>query len=152
MRPVDLFYRALNVPMRALLRSPLHRLASGTLCLLNYRGRRSGTAFTTPLSFMREHQTLRLLSSRRTRWWKNFLDGDVPVEVEVAGESFSGRARVLLEDSEEFREGVRRFLTAVPRDAIIYGIGLTDERRPREADLEQAAGHVVLVEVQLGGG
>jgi len=151
-RPVDLFYRILNVPMRALLRSPLHRLMSGTLCLLNYRGRRSGTAFTTPLSFMREDQTIRLLSSHRTRWWKNFLDGDVPVEIEIAGESFSGRAQALLEDGEAFRDGVRRFLTEVPRDAVVYGIGLTNERRPREADVERAAGHIVLVEVQLDAG
>jgi hypothetical protein len=47
------------------------------------------------------------------------------------------------------RDGVRQFLTALPRDAMIYGIGLDAERRPREADIEMAPTHVVLVEVEL---
>lgn len=149
MRIQSLLYATLNPPMRALLRSPIHGIASANLCLLSYKGRRSGRRFTTPLSFMREGNLVRLLSSHETRWWQNFLDGPVEVEVEIARKRFSGKAVTILEDGDRLRDGVRTFLTAVPRDAPIYGIKLDRNRRPREEGITAAAGHVVLVEVEL---
>ena len=149
MRLQSLLYASLNPPMRALLRSPMHRIASANLCLLSYHGRRSGRPFTTPLSFTREGNTVRLLSSRETAWWQNFVEGPVEVEVEIARETFRGRAQTITEDGERLREGVRRFLTALPRDAVVYGIKLDRERKPLEESIDRAAGHVVLVEVDL---
>lgn len=168
MRLRTALYELMNAPMRALLRSPLRRIASGTLCLLHYRGRRSGRAFTTPLSYVREDGRVLLLSSRNTRWWLNFLPErpelpekgagtgvDAEVEVEIGGERQAGRARTILGGEGDaaadarLREGVRRFLTALPRDARVYGIGLDRQRRPREDEIERRLDHVVLVEVTL---
>lgn len=149
MRIQDLLYTALNPLVRGLLQSPLHGIASANLCVFSYRGRRSGRSFTTPLSFMREGSLVRLLSSHNTRWWNNFLDGPVDVEIEIARKTYRAKARTIVEDSEAFRDGVRAFLTAVPRDAKVYGIKLDGNRRPREEDIARAAGHVVLVEVEL---
>ncbi len=149
MRPVDWLYRAMNVPMRALLESPLHGVASRHLCLLHYRGRRSGRSLTIPLSYVREGDVVRLLSSHRTRWWKNFLGEGAEVELRLEGVTHRGRARAILEDGPRLRDGVRAFLTALPRDAVVYGIGLDADRRPKESEIERAAGHVVLVEVAL---
>ena len=58
----SLLYEALNVPMRALLRSPFHGIASRNLCLFIYTGRRSGRHFETPLSYVRDGSTIWLLS------------------------------------------------------------------------------------------
>lgn len=149
MSVTNLFFRALNVPMRALLRSPLHRIGSGNLCLLHYRGRVSGKAYVTPLSYVREGNTVRLLSSYDTHWWKNFVGEARPVEVEIARERLPGRARAIVQDGEQFRNGVRRFLTALPRDAVVYGIKLDADRKPREDNIELASAHVVLIEVEL---
>jgi hypothetical protein len=149
MRPVSLLYATLNPPIRALLRSPIHGVASKHLCILSYRGRRSGRKFETPLSFMREGNLVRLLSSRETHWWLNFKDEAVDVEVEIAREAFKGKALSILEDGDRLRNGVRTFLTEVPRDAVVYGIKLDGDRKPRESDIETAAGHVVLVEIEL---
>ena len=149
MRLQSLLYATLNPPMRALLRSPIHGVASKNLCILAYRGRRSGQPFATPLSFMREGNVVRLLSSHETRWWLNFKNEPADVEVEIARESFQGTATAILEDGKQLRDGVRTFLTAVPRDAVVYGIKLDENRKPREQDIERAAGHVVLVEVRL---
>ncbi len=149
MRIQNVLYAALNPLVRGLLRSSLHGIASANLCLFSYRGRRSGRNFTTPLSFMRDGMTVRLLSSHNTRWWNNFLDGPVGVEIEIGRETFRAKARTIVEDSENFRSGVRAFLSAVPRDAKVYGIKLDANRRPREEDLARAAGHVVLVELEL---
>lgn len=149
MRIQSLLYAALNTPMRALLRSPIHGVASKNLCILSYAGRRTGRRFETPLSFMREGNTIRLLSSHETRWWLNFTGAPANVEIEVARKKLRGKAITLLEDGARFRDGVRTFLTAVPRDAIVYGIKLDGSRKPRESDIERAAGHVVLVEIEL---
>ncbi|MEZ4331977.1 MAG: nitroreductase/quinone reductase family protein [Myxococcota bacterium] len=152
MRLRPLLYAALNVPMRALLRSPLHRIASGNLCLLRYRGRRSGRRYATPLSYVREGERLWLLSSRDTRWWTSFTPGPgvpAPVEVLVAGTVLRGRARTIQHARERLRDTARRFLTALPRDAMVYGIGLDHARRPKEDDLERALDRLVLVEVEI---
>ncbi len=153
-----LFYRALNVPMRVLLRSRLHGIASSNLCVLMYSGRRSGRRFETPLSYVREGGRVWLLSSVDTRWWTNFLPpkGDSgwqgeAVEVLAAGEVLRGRARTIQHDRERLRESVERFLTALPRDAVVYGIGLDGERRPKPADLARALPRLVMVEAEIAG-
>ncbi len=151
MRLRSLLYAALNVPVRSLLRSPLHGLASRHLALLHYRGRRSGRAFETPLSYDRDGSLVRLLSSHNTRWWHNFRAGPLPVEVEIARERHPGTARLIEHEGERLRDGVRSFLNANPRDAIVYGIRLDARRRPRESDLARLEGRVVLVEVELEG-
>jgi hypothetical protein len=139
----------LNPVMRALLRSRFHTFASRNLGILCYRGRKSGRAFETPLSYVREGQRIAFLSSHATRWWTNFRAGPTAVEILAAGEVLSGKARVWEEDCDALRDGVRRFLSALPRDAKVYGIGLDGERKPRETDLASAAGRLVLVEVEL---
>jgi hypothetical protein len=149
MRLNSLLYAALNPVMIALLRSPIHGIASANLCIFSYRGRRTGKSYSTPLSFMREGPTVRLLSSHNTRWWNNFLDGPVDVDIEIGRTTFYGKAQTTVEDSEAFRNGVRTFLSAVPRDAGVYGIKLDSNRKPREEDIARAAGHVVLVEIEL---
>ena len=151
-----LFYQALNLPMRALLRSPLHGIASSNLCVVAYSGRRSGRRYETPLSYVRDATRILLLTSRDTRWWTNFVPvandpggSPLPVEILVAGKLLRGRALTIHHDRERLRAGVRHFLTALPRDARIYHVGLDGERRPKEADLERALVRLVMVEVAI---
>jgi hypothetical protein len=149
MRIQSILYATLNPLVRAFLRSPLQGLASGSVCVLHYRGRKSARPYETPLSYVREGSLVRMLSSHETHWWKNFVDKPAVVEVEIAGRRHRGVARSITLDGEEFRDGIRRFLTALPRDAWVYGIKLDAHREPRDQDIANAAGHVVLVEVQL---
>ena len=155
----SLLYEALNVPMRALLRSPFHAIASRNLCLFIYTGRRSGRRFETPLSYVRDGSTIWLLSSRETRWWTSFtpavgaavggMDAGTPVEVLAAGLLLRGRARTIQHDREHLLASLRQFLTALPRDAVIYGIGRERDRRPREADLAKSLDRIAMVEIVL---
>ena len=108
----NLFFNTLNVVMRPLLRTGVMK---ANLCILRYEGRKSGKQYKTPLSYVREGEVVRLLSSYNTRWWTNFVAESRPVEVEIAGERQAGSARAITADSEAFRDGVRRFLTALPR-------------------------------------
>ena len=46
-----IFNRFINPFVKAVLRSPVHRLLSGSLVLLTYTGRRSGRRYTLPVMY-----------------------------------------------------------------------------------------------------
>lgn len=142
-------YRVLNPVMRTVLRSPLHRMASRTIALLRFCGRTSGREFVTPLSYVRDDQTVWFLSDHSTNWWKNFREGDVSVSIEIARKTVNGTARLWDGNTDELREHVSRYLCALPRDAKVYGIKLDGSRRPVEESIAKAAPELVLVEVEL---
>ncbi|MEP1472323.1 MAG: nitroreductase/quinone reductase family protein [Halieaceae bacterium] len=144
------FYKYLvNPVMRGLLKSPAHGLLSHNIGILHFTGRKSGRKLSTPLSYTREGNLVRLLSSQNTRWWHNFRDSNPEVGMEIAGEMHAGTARLLEGDSPELRDGVSAFLTALPRDAKVYGIKLDREKSPIEESLASAASRLILVEVSL---
>ena len=142
-------YRVLNPVIKAVLRSPLHRLGSKTIALLRFRGRISGREFVTPLSYVRNDQTVWFLSDHSTNWWKNFREGDVPVSIEIARTTVNGTARLWDGDTDELREHVSRYLCALPRDAKVAGIKLDQNNVPIEASLVKVAPTLVMVQVEL---
>jgi hypothetical protein len=142
-------YRIVNPFMKVLLRSPLHGVASGNIALLHFRGRKSGREFVTPLSYVRENDTVCFLSAHSTRWWMNLREESTPVSIEIARETVTGKTRLWDGDTEELRARVRHYLTALPRDAKVYGIKLDENRRPVEESLANAAPELVFVEVEL---
>jgi hypothetical protein len=144
------FYKYLvNPVMRGLLNSPAHGLLSHNIGILHFTGRKSGRKLSTPLSYTREGNLVRLLSSQNTRWWHNFRNSNADVRMEIAGELHTGTAALLEGDSPELREGVRAFLIALPRDAKVYGIKLNRDKSPVEVSLAAKATELILVEVTL---
>jgi hypothetical protein len=144
------FYKyLLNPVMRGMLRSPLHTIVSKNIAILHFTGRKSGKAFNTPLSYMREGNTVRFLSSTETLWWQNLRGDAVPVEVEAQRQRMRGTATLLVGDSEALRSAVSKFIAAVPRDAGTYGLKLDDNKQLVEASLATKAAGLVLVEVKL---
>ena len=146
----NLFYRyLLNPVMRGLLRSPLHGVASGNIAILHFRGRKSGRWLETPLSYMREGNTVRLLSNTNTRWWHNLRGGPVEVQLEIQRSRFPGTATLHEGDSEAARAGIRKFIAAVPRDAKVYGLALDGSRQLVESSLAEKISDLALVEIEL---
>ncbi len=78
--------RLYNPFVVALLRSPLHGFMSGSTMLLTYAGCKSGKAYTTPVNYLRDGDTLLVVSSRKHIWWKN-LRGGAPVTARVRGQT-----------------------------------------------------------------
>lgn len=149
LRIENLAYKIANPIVKALLRSPLHNIASGSLTLLHFTGRKSGRRFVTPLSYVRKQDTVWLLSAHSTRWWMNLRGSDAAVALEIARKTYTGKARLWETDSTELRDRVRRYLSALPRDAKVYGIKLDDNKIPDEGSLIEAAPQLVFVEIQL---
>ena len=88
-----------NAIATTILRSPWHRMRSDHLLLLTFTGRKSGKAFTTPLRYVQEGETLRLLVVR-SPWWKNLV-GEATVRVLLRGQMRTGTAEVLPEEDGE---------------------------------------------------
>ncbi|CAA0081709.1 Uncharacterised protein [Halioglobus japonicus] len=144
------FYRYfLNPIMRNLLRSPLHGITSDNIGIVYFTGRKSGRNLSTPLSYTREENIVRLLSNQNTRWWVNFRGADVRVEMEMARTRYPGTAVLLEGDSEALRKGVRTFIHALPRDAKVYGLKLDANKEVIEASLAAIADELILVEIHL---
>lgn len=144
------FYKYLVNPlMRALLNSPLHGITSHNIAILHFTGARSGRALSTPLSYTREGDIIRLLSSQDTTWWRNFRGGESKVEIEIARRRYAGTARLLEGDSELLRDGIARFINALPRDAVVYGLKLDKNKQLVTSSLEPKADHLIMVEITL---
>ena len=100
--------------MRALLRSPLHGLLSGSLLLVTYTGRRTGRTFTIPVLYAEVGVDLVVYvgRSREKVWWRN-LRGGAPVRVRLRGEELAGTGTAVVDDPE-LRE---KYLARFPRAA-----------------------------------
>ena len=127
MRPRKLY----NPIVVAILRSPLHGLMSNSVMLLTYRGRRSGRAFTTPISYVRDGEDLLAVASRDHAWWRN-LRGGAPVRVRLRGRELRGTGRLL--EGRAGEEGLLRVLRAVPAYRKHWGVQLNGNGRPTDPD------------------
>ena len=65
--------KAVNVPMRAVLRLPFATPLSANLMLVSYTGVKSGKAYRQPVSYARDGETL--LTPGGGRWTLNLKDG-----------------------------------------------------------------------------
>ena len=69
--------------------------------------------------------------------------------MEIARQRHPGTAVLLEGDSDALREGVRRFIRLLPRDAKVYGLKLGADGEIVEPSLEAIAQQLILVEIQL---
>jgi len=69
--------------------------------------------------------------------------------MEIARQRYPGTAVLLVGDSEALREGVRRFIRALPRDAKVYGLELDANKDIVETSLATIAEQLILVEIRL---
>jgi F420H(2)-dependent quinone reductase len=65
-----------NSVVEKILTSPAHRVLSGSMVLIRYQGRRTGTEYTTPVQFAEAAVGLVVLvgEPETKTWWRNFTD------------------------------------------------------------------------------
>lgn len=137
MRVPEWLFPLANRVMALLLCSPLHFLASDSIMLVRFTGRRTGVRRATPVRYLREGESrLVCLTSRRTAWWHNFREA-ASVELQLAGRRVSAAAEAFPEADVEIDAVLRRMLAAHPSDAAYHGIvgrrGASDEEQLRRA-------------------
>jgi hypothetical protein len=117
-------YAIVNPLMSGIIRSPLHRILSNSLMLLEFRGRKSGKRYTIPVGYLQQGSRLYIFS--HAGWWRNLPDQ--PVTVRLRGEEVHGVAR-RLEDRREIAEVVRQLL-AKRGEAMAGRMGLLEYADP----------------------
>ena len=124
--PPRLLMRAMNALPRLVLRSPLHGLMSENVPLLAFTGReKSGKRYVTPMSYVREGDTL--LMSTEAPWWKNFGEGGgADLSVTLRGREATGVAEAIPDESGVV-EGLDTIIRNYPGYSRFVGVTL-DER------------------------
>lgn len=92
--------RAVNVPMRAVLRLPFPTPAGGSLMLLTYTGRKTGKTYRVPVSYAREGGVLLTPGGGR---WTLGLGGGKQVTLRVRGKDLSARPELVTDPAEAER-------------------------------------------------
>lgn len=140
--------RRLNPLIAAILRSPLHGLASRNLLLLTYVGAKTGTVRTLPLSYVEVAGRV-YLCTRSSVWWRSLRNGR-PVELTLRGRRMSAMPVVVDLHTSEALDALRTFLTANPKTGeMLYAVGTDAARRPREEDLRREVLRSVVVRLDV---
>jgi len=118
-----------------LLLSPLHGLLGAKFTLITMTGRKTGRTYTTPVNYVREGDTLTLISRRDRAWWRN-LSKPAPVFVRLRGKRRAGMGRVLPLEGAELVAAVKDFNA---------GMGL----HPDPPKVEATAADSVVVKIEM---
>ncbi len=78
----------------ALLRSPLHSLVDEQTMVITVTGRKSGKRYTLPVSYIRDGETLLVISQKDRTWWKNLRNG-AQITVFLQGHALQARGETL---------------------------------------------------------
>jgi ubiquinone/menaquinone biosynthesis C-methylase UbiE len=135
-----------NRIMAAVLRSPLHVLVSRTIMLITFTGRKTGRTYTTPVSYLREGDTVTLFT--RSRWWKNLVGG-APVTLRIQGRTYQGWAEAIAENKAAVAADLQVFLRHVRFDARVYGVSFDADGEPNVEEVRRAAQDVVLIRAHI---
>jgi deazaflavin-dependent oxidoreductase (nitroreductase family) len=136
-----------NRLMSAMLRSPLHRLASRSVMLITFTGRKTGKRYSTPVSYLRQGNKITAFTGAK---WSRNLVGGAPVTLNIKNKNYQGTAEVV-EEKEAVAEGLRSFLNQVRIDARFYQVKFDDDGRPNWQDVQRAAQRCDMLQVQLNG-
>jgi len=130
-----------------LLKSPLHGMISRGVILVRVTGHKSGRTISTPTNYLRDGNTLWVISWRERTWWRN-LRGGADVGVLLAGKSVGGRGQVI-EDQMTVAQSLFEYYSRVPRVAKYVQIRLDAASLPISADCERAAQRMVVIRIDL---
>ena len=109
-----------NPVVRAVLRSPAHRLLSGSLLLLEVTGRRSGRRYALPVAYAVDGAELVVVVGQPATktWWRNFDGQPRALVARLHGSPGPATARLLGTDSADRERAVSAYRTRFPRTPI----------------------------------
>lgn len=116
--PFAVMNRTMNPVLRTILRSPVHRLASGPLALITYTGRKSRRQYTIPVLYRDKGDEITIAVGWPDRkvWWRNLTGGGGPVSLVVRGEDVRGHAVATHEAGQDALVRVRVTSRGQPAD------------------------------------
>ena len=136
-----------NPMMVWLLKSPLHGFISKNVMLTTVTGRKSGKQISMPTNYIRDGNTLWVISWRERTWWRN-LRGGAKAWVLLTGKSLEGRGQVI-EEEKAVAQSLFEYYKKVPQVAKYVQINLDAAGLPISADCERAAQKMGVVRIDL---
>jgi hypothetical protein len=136
-----------NPIMIWLLRSPFHKMVSGSTLLLTITGRKSGRVIEVPVNYIRDGKTLWVVSDRQRVWWRN-LTGGAALSVTLARKTKSARGEVILHD-KEVMHALTEYFKRSPILAKYLKVKIDREGNPDLAGLGAAAHTRVVIKITL---
>ncbi len=125
--------RLINPLLKALLRSPLHRLLDKNLMLLTVTGRKTGRAYTVPVGRHESGDGSLVLSAGGN--WRYNLRGGADVRVTLDGRERAAHA-VLEEDPDRAAKAFKTLLDRAGPRAL--GMKVNVDRSPTVAEIKPA--------------
>jgi deazaflavin-dependent oxidoreductase (nitroreductase family) len=113
-----------NAVVSGVLRSPFHRLLSGSVDVVRYTGRRSGRPFSTPTQYVRRGEEVIILVGRpeAKTWWRNFVtDREMDVLVRGRWLPMTARAVVGAEEPDLIAPLLDAYLQRFPKADRVLG-------------------------------
>ena len=126
-----------------LLRSPLHRLLSGSTMLVTYQGQKSKRQITLPVNYVWDGEQLITLSMRKRTWWRNLRRG-APVTLRLKGKNLPAQAEAV-DEIERLLPGLKVLLKQMPQAARYLQVTYDEQGEPDPEDLRRAAEGRVIV-------
>lgn len=140
---------AMNPLVKRLIDSSLGRPLNKQLLLLRYCGRKSGRTFTTPVGYVRDGDTVVMVTSPTYRWWPNFVGvGGADAELRLPEGWRRGRVEVVTPGDPRYDETVALQVSRRgPGMLRSFGLDVDDRGRVSAESKATAAtkAHVVLV-------
>ncbi len=141
-------YSVINPVVKFILNSPLHGLMSRNTVLLEFRGRKSGKTYTTPVSYRATNGHLHCFTDKANKWWLNLQGGD-DIGVTLRGRKMTGKPSVLADGSAQVHTALRDLLVASPRDAAHAGVAFDAAGQPVTSDVIEASKGLVFISIEL---
>jgi hypothetical protein len=130
-----------------LLKSPAQGLVSGNMLLLTVKGRKSGKLITMPTNYLRDGNTLWVVSWRERKWWRN-LRGGADISILLRGKAVQARGQVFKEE-KAVAQSLFDYYRKAPKIAKYVRIGLDEAGQPVPGDCDCAAQKMVTVRIDL---
>jgi deazaflavin-dependent oxidoreductase (nitroreductase family) len=139
----------LNRLMTGMLRTPvLQRWVGRGTALLTFTGRRTGTTYTTPVSYARDGRHVVIVSHMTRTWWRNLTDRP-QVRLRLAGRDHTGTARVVRGDDPAAVDLLRTYMEHQRMTARAQRVSRADDGQFRADDLRRVLADSVVITVSL---
>lgn len=132
--------------MAWVLRSPFHGMLSNGMMLVTVTGRKTGKAYTLPVEYVQENDSLWVMSKRNRRWWRN-LEGEATIGLVLRRKSIQGMGR-LHTDPALVKSRLVAYLLHMPMSAKSLGVRM-ENKLPNSDDLARVASDLVFIQVEL---
>jgi deazaflavin-dependent oxidoreductase (nitroreductase family) len=137
----------INSVMAWVLKSPLHSLISKNMLLITVTGRKSGKSITTPTAYLREGNTLWIISQRSSKWWRN-LRGGANAMVVLGGKRIQGHGSMIEDEQAVAQRLFDNFKTDAQR-ARFAQVRMDEKGLPVFEDCERTAKKMLAVKIEL---